>query len=278
MPPCAAPPARHCAPAPAPHILYSMSGDAHLPALAAPDPGAEIAALARRWRRANGPVIALLNRFGGEIERRMDALPPALRARVEGVVAEALSRGFDVAQAGRHAPDLGPRGAQALAALTGALGGAGGLATALAELPVTVTVILHTIRRAAERAGFDPAEPAIRAECLRVLSSGSPAAQDDGVNTAFIGARLALSGAAVQKLIATAAPGLAVVLTQKLAAQTVPVIGAVTGATLNAAYLGYYRDLAEIRFALLRLSVQHGGEYVQAAFAQATAAPRVTRA
>jgi hypothetical protein len=56
------------------------------------------------------------------------------------------------------------------------------------------------------------------------------------------------------------------------------VIGAVTGATLNAAYLGYYRELAEIRFALLRLSVRHGGEYVQAEFAAATAPPRVTRA
>lgn len=260
------------------HIQGDMTLDAPLPALVGPDPAAEIAALARRWRRANGPVISLVNRFGGEVERRMDALPPALRKRVETVVAEALHRGFDVAQAGRHAPDVGPRGAQALAALTGALGGAGGLATALAELPVTVTVILHAISRAAERAGFDPAEPAIRAECLRVLSAGSPAAQDDGVNTAFIGARLALSGAAVQRLIATAAPGLAAVLTQKLAAQTVPVIGAVTGATLNAAYLGYYRELAEIRFALLRLAVQYGAEFVQTEFAAATAPPRVTRA
>ena len=91
--------------------------------------------------------------------------------------------------AGRHAPDLGPRGPMALAMLTGAAGGLGGLPTALAELPVTVTVFLHAIRRAAIEEGFDPDDPAIRAEALRVFAAGSPLASDDGINTGFLGAR-----------------------------------------------------------------------------------------
>ena len=67
-------------------------------------------------------------------------------------------------------------------------------------------------------------------------------------------------------------------MTQKMAAQAVPVLGAAAGAALNAAYLRYYRELAAIRFALLRLSERHGAEPVLEAFRIAATPPAVTRA
>ena len=154
----------------------------------------------------------------------------------------------------------------------------GGLGTALAELPVTVTLILNAIRAEARAAGLDPDAPRVREDCLRVFAAGSPLAGDDGVNTSFLTARLALTGSAVQNLIRTIAPRLAMVLGQKLAAQAVPVVGAVTGAALNAAFLSYYRELARIRFALLKLSEVHGAEQVLSAFSAAVEPPRITRA
>lgn len=256
-----------------------MDSISTLPALVPdPVPAAEIAQLAARTRRAGGPLIALMTRLGGALEARLAVLPAPARHRIETLVRAALERGFALAAPGRHAPDLGPHAAPALAALTGALGGAGGLATALAELPFTITLILHAIRRAAEAEGFDPDDPAIRAECLAVFAAGSPLARDDGVDTAFLGARLALTGPALQKLIASVAPRLAATLGQKLAAQSVPVLGALSGAALNAAFLGYYRELARIRFALLRLAGQHGAEPVLNAFAAATRPAPLTRA
>lgn len=239
------------------------------------DPAPDIARLAARFRRANGPVIALMTRLGGRIEDQLDKLPPAFRARVEIATMACLRQAMSVARLGRYAPRMGPAAAPALAAVTGAAGGAGGLATSLAELPLTVTVILHAIAREAEAQGFDTADPGIRAECLRVLCQGSPLAQDDGVNTALLGARLTLTGPAVQKLLSTLAPGLAAVLTRKLAAQAVPVLGAVTGAALNAAFLRHYRDLAHVRFGVLRLAERHGAERILADFARATEAPRL---
>ena len=241
------------------------------------DLASQITTLARRYRLANGPVVTLLNRFGNRIEEALHVLPEAARDRIESVTNQALERAFSLAVLGRHAPAMGARASQAVAMLTGAAGGIGGLATALAEIPVTITVFLHVIARAAEAEGFDPNAPEIRAECLRVLSAGSPLATDDGVNTAFLSARLTLTGPAVSGLLATVAPGLAAILTRKLAAQAVPVLGAVTGAALNAAYLSYYRELAEIRFALLRLGALHGAERVVADFARAAEPPRVTK-
>ena len=238
----------------------------------------QITTLARRYRRANGPVITLMNRLGGTIEKAMARLPPLVRARIETSCVMALERAFSVAILGRKAPDLGSRGTQALAVLTGAAGGAGGLATSLAEIPVTITVFLHAIARAAEAEGFDPNAPEIRAECLRVFAEGSPLQSDDGVNTSFLSARLTLTGPAIQRLIAGIAPAVAGAMSRKLAAQAVPILGAVTGAALNAAYLRYYRELAEIRFALLRLGALHGAERVIADFAKAAEPPKVSRA
>jgi EcsC protein family len=246
-----------------------------LPVVTNPGLDEAIATLARRYRRANGPVMQVMNRLGGSLENQLERLPAGMRGQIETVTARALEAAYGLA---RHTPDLGQRGPLAAVMVSGAAGGAGGVATALAELPVTVTLILNAIRAEARAAGLDPDAPGVREDCLRVFGAGSPLAGDDGVNTSFLTARLALTGPTVQNLIAAIAPRLAAVLGQKLAAQAVPVVGAVTGAALNAAFLTYYRELARIRFALLKLSQAHGTEAVLAAFATAVEPPRITRA
>ena len=196
-------------------------------------------------------------------------------------MARALNASYAVSRHGARLAGLGARigdrGPVMAAMATGAAGGAGGLPTALAEMPVTITVIFHAIRQAAVEAGFDPEDPAIRAECIAVFGAGSPLSSDDGINTGFLSARLTLTGAAVQKVIAGVAPKLAAAMGQKLAAQAVPILGAVTGAALNAAFLSYYREVARVRFGLLRLAEVHGAEAVLSAFAAAAEPPRVTR-
>lgn len=247
----------------------------------------EIEALARRYRRAGGPVVALMTKIGGSLERQFSALPMALRDRVGQLTETALQASWNMADLGGRALDKAApkasaqtarRGSMFAAVASGAAGGAGGLASSVAELPVTVTVILHAIRAEAKAAGFDPRDPKIRAECLKVFAAGSPLEGDDGVDTSFLSARLTVTGPAIQQLIQRVAPKLAATLSQKLAAQAVPILGAATGAALNAAYLGYYRELAAIRFALLRLSELHGAEPVLAAFKSATAPQPVTKA
>jgi hypothetical protein len=226
----------------------------------------DIAALAARYRRANGPLMALMNRIGGGVEAQMKTLPAPLREQIARVTESALQVAFGLAKNGERAPDIGPQGPMIAVMATGAAGGFGGLPTAIAELPVTVTVILHAIRAAAMEAGYDPDDPAIRAECLQVFGAGSPLDSDDGVNAGLVSARLAVSGSTIAQIVAAVAPRLAAALGQKVIAQAVPVVGAVTGASLNAAYMRYYREVARIRFALLRLCETHGTEAVLAEF------------
>lgn len=238
----------------------------------------EVSGLAVRYRRANGPVMAIMNRIGGSLEQQLLLLPKGVRDQIDGVVASALGRAMDMASLGAKAPDFGPQGAVAMVMASGAAGGVGGLVTALAELPVTITIILHAIRQAALANGFDPDLPGVRAECLAVFGAGTPLGGDDGINTSFLGSRLAVTGPALQALIAKVAPRLATAMGPKLFAQSVPLLGAIAGAGLNAAYLRYYREIAEIRFGLLRLAERYGSETVVLAFQQATLPSAILKA
>ncbi|WP_282025631.1 EcsC family protein [Limimaricola cinnabarinus] len=235
----------------------------------------EIAALATRQARAGRGLMRIVNLAGDRVEDGMRLLPKPARARIETAARGALSRSYDIASRTR-APGNGAgaleaafgtdRAARVMATLSGALGGVGGLTTALAELPVATTMIFRAVQRVAEANGEDPLSEETRAECLRVFGAGGPGGGDDGIDTAFLGARLGLSGVAVNRLISRIAPRFATVLGQKLAGQAVPILGAAAGAGTNYAFTDYYVEVAHVHFGLRRLARLHGEERVLEAF------------
>lgn len=228
------------------------------PNLPAPiDVEAELENIARRYRQAGGVGISVLNMIGGQAENLLDRLPISVRNQLETATVRALDHAMTAAHKSRdHVPDQASWLNSAASAAMGALGGAGGLPTALAELPVTTTLLLRVIEGVAVEHGFDPALESVRFDCVQVFASAGPLSEDDGSDLAFLTARLALSGKAVQAIIHKVAPKLAVVMGQKLAAQTVPVLGAVTGAATNYAYTSYYQDMAHVHFGLRRLAIE----------------------
>lgn len=233
-----------------PPVLYD--GDAAV--LQAPTPEA-IRALAARLKRANSGGMQLLNLVGGTADGVFDRLPAPVRKQLEGATLSALELAFDGATRTRK---TGYRGggwlSRAVTSGLGAVGGAGGLPTALAELPVTTTVLLHTIQAVAEAHGFDPEREHIRKACIQVFAAAGPLEDDDGADLGFLAARTSLTGATLHAIVARVVPRLSVVLGQKLATQTVPVLGAVAGAATNYVYTAYYQEIASVTFGLLRLS------------------------
>lgn len=224
------------------------------------DREAELDRLALKMRTASGVGMQLLNLVGTQAENLIEMLPAPVRTGLERATAAALEQAFTAAQASRKgriadAPDWLSR---AISAGTGAAGGFGGLPSALAELPVTTTLILRAIQTIADEHGLDPALPEVRAACLRVLAAAGPLEEDDGTDLSFLTLRLTVTGPAVHGLIAKVAPRLAVPLGQKLAAQTVPVIGAAAGAATNYIYTSYYQEVARVQFGLMRLGAQTG--------------------
>ncbi|WP_085879115.1 EcsC family protein [Roseisalinus antarcticus] len=214
---------------------------------------AEIAVFVERQRKARSLLMQVVTFAGGQVEDALKYLPKRVRGRLDEAARSALERSYEVASgtAGRFEGD---RINKAFATLSGALGGLGGLPTALAELPVATTVIFRAVQGVAARNGEDPLSAETRMECLRVFGSGGPGREDDGIDTTFVGARLSLSGPAVHKLIATVAPRFAAVLSQKLASQAVPVLGAAAGAGTNYAFTDYFVEMAHVHFGLRRLA------------------------
>lgn len=225
-----------------------------------PDRETELDRLAARTRAASGLGIQLLNVVGGQAENLLDMLPGGLRGRLEKATLAALEHAATAAAASRRGrlPDTSDLLTRALTLGTGAAGGFGGVGSALAELPVTVTVILRGVMGIAAEHGFDPDDPEVRAACLRVLAAAGPMDDDDATDLSFLALRLSVTGPALQGMIARVAPRLAVPLGQKLAAQSVPVLGAAAGAACNWVFTSYYQEMARVQFGLMRLARETG--------------------
>lgn len=220
---------------------------------------AEIEKLALRYRKSGGVGLQVLNLVGGQAENLLERLPDRVKDQLEDTTEKALSVAMQAAfQSRRVVKDQKPWLNTALSTAMGAAGGFGGLPTALAELPVTTTVLLRAIQSIAAENGFDPADADIQKICMQTFAAAGPLSDDDGADLAFLTARITLTGATVNSIISKVAPRLATILGQKLAAQTVPLIGAAAGAATNYAYTSYYQDMAQVQFGLNRLGIKHG--------------------
>lgn len=220
------------------------------------DVEARLDEIAKRYRQAGGVGINVLNLIGGRAENLLDMLPGSVRRNLESATVKALQQAMKAAHSSRGVvPDQKSWLNQAVSAAMGAAGGAGGLPTAMAELPVTTTLLLRVIQGVAVEHGFDASAENVQFDCVQVFAAAGPLSGDNGADLGFLSARVALSGRAVQAVIAKVAPRLAVVLGQKLAAQAVPVLGAVAGAATNYAYTSYYYDMAHVHFGLRKLAI-----------------------
>lgn len=225
----------------------------------AQDVDAELNRLVARYRGAGGIGFEVLNALGGQLENVFDRLPQNITDGLEGATEHALNGAMKLAHKSRTRMDdkVGWLNT-AMASALGAAGGMGGTPSALAELPVTTTVLLRAIQGEAVKLGFDPASENVQFDCVQVFGSAGPLARDDGADTAFFSTRLALTSGGMSALIAKVTPKLAVVLGQKLATQAIPVIGAVAGASVNYAYVTYYQEIAHVHFGLRKLAIDSG--------------------
>ncbi|WP_037310651.1 EcsC family protein [Ruegeria halocynthiae] len=220
------------------------------------DAEAELDRLAEYYRSAGGPGVKLLNSLGGSAESLLDQLPTSIRQGLTGATEQALWFAMRAAEGSRRAvPDQRPWVNTTLTTAMGAAGGLGGVSTALMELPATTAMLLRAIQGAAAREGFDPSEEGVKFDCIQVLSAAGPMSSDDGADLGFYSVRLTLTGPAMQRLIAAVAPRLSVVLGQKLAAQSIPVLGALAGGGTNYVYTRYYQQIARVHFGLRRLAI-----------------------
>jgi hypothetical protein len=253
------------------------SARTNLPAVVPPPrrtaPDVTMAEMVAHYRAGNSAVLRAVNLLGSKVEKGLNSLPASLRKPMEETVAEALRRAYDLTAgtttkgAVRHWSER-DRVHKSIAVLSGAVGGFFG-PVGLAELPFSIATILRSIRSVAREYGYDPDDPQIAAECIAVFSAGGPLADDDGVNSAFLTARMAMNGARLERLIPRVAVRLTQVMGQKIGTQAVPVLGALGGATVNYAFMNFYTEMAHVYFGLKRMSEERDPASVLSEFRRA---------
>jgi len=170
-------------------------------------------------------------------------------------------------------------------AATGAVGGAFGLTALAVELPLTTTIMLRSIADIARSEGADLTDPAVRLECVRVLAMGGNSPTDDATEVGYYAAREAMSrmvsdaashvarhglqkeGAPVLVgLVKAIAERYSIQVSEKAAAQWVPILGALGGATVNSVFTDHFQSMARGHFIVRRLERLHGPETVRRAY------------
>ena len=212
---------------------------------------------------AQSLLMSALSSLGKGVGSVLSPLPAGQAAAVERAVRQGLEMSYRLAEQS-HGLGGGRRFHTAVATAAGAVGGLGGVPATLIELPATITMMFRAVQSVARAHGEEMDSTETRIACLEVFGKGGPRVADDGADTGYLSVRLGASQA-VPAVVAAVAPRLATVLGQKVAAQAVPVAGAMAGAAVNYAFMDYYQTMAEVQFGLRKLRRKHGAERVDAA-------------
>ena len=235
-------------------------------------------------------LAKLTGLLGTPIERGVALLPAQWSEKVEEAARLALSKSLQAAvwSLGAGAPEGDPsdRWHRIAVAATGAAGGAFGLVALPIELPVSTALMLRSIADVARSEGEDLARVDAQLACLEVFAIGGRSASDDASETGYFAVRASLARAVSEaarfvaqrgvydrgapplvRLIAAVSARFGVVVGEKVAATLVPLIGGVSGALINGAFMTHFQAAAHGHFAVRRLERAYGPDDVRERYA-----------
>jgi hypothetical protein len=241
-------------------------------------------------------IARITDLIGQPLEQFIDFLPSKTSDRLQVSVRASLEKLLNVAVRTMdhrdHRPATELRHKMATA-VSGAVGGFFGAPALAAELPVTTSIILRSIADIARSEGEDVRAVEVRLACLEVFALGGSSAADDASETGYFAVRAGMAkvmadaakyiaerglaaegGPVVARFIAAIAARFSTVVSEKVAAQAVPVLGAVGGASINVLFMNHFQDVARGHFTVRRLERRYGPERVREAYRQIAAGQR----
>jgi hypothetical protein len=229
---------------------------------------------AQRLTDAVGRPVGMLSRTLPQSARRVIA--HVSETALRGALKLAL-RTLDLSASAKPAN----RAHKIAAAASGAVGGALGLAALPLELPISTTILLRSIAEIAREEGEDLSVPEAAFACIEVFALGGQAGEEAAFESGYFAVRAvlaksvsdsarfvaaqgvaALPAPVVARLVSQIAARFGVVVSEKVAAQAAPILGAIGGAAVNAAFADHFQTLARGHFIVRRLERQHGASVV----------------
>jgi hypothetical protein len=185
---------------------------------------------------------------------------------------------------------------KSLLTASGAAGGAFGLAALPMELPLSTVLVLRSIADVARAEGEDLSQPGAAMACMEVFALGGRTSVDDQMDSAYFALRTVLASSVseaarhvarqgvssqgapvILQLLSQLATRFGLVVSQKLAAQSIPVIGAIGGGAINYAFAEHFLGLARGHFTVRRLERVYGAAAVESEYERLAALWRSNR-
>lgn len=246
--------------------------------------------LLKAMRILENPGIAakITNFIGSPIEKGIAMLPESWNGKVGEVTQNALLKAANAAVFTMNdRPNEEPSNwwHKIGVAVTGGVGGFFGLPALIIELPVSTTIMLRSIAAIARAEGESIKDPETKLACLEVFALGGKSKYDNATESGYfvVRAALAKSVAEAAEFIATrtlteeGSPALirfivkiaerfSIQVTEKVAAQTIPAIGAAGGIIVNTIFIDHFQDMAKGHFTIRRLEKLYGKENIKMAY------------
>jgi hypothetical protein len=260
---------------------------------------ADRAALAGAVRQLENPNFAarLADYAGAPVHRILSMLPRTMNRQISGMVRDAVMKGLDVAVdtlEDEPPPSPANRFSSFLAGAAGAVSGLFGFGALAVELPITTTVMLRSIAEIARHEGEDLSTVEARLACLEVFAFGTKKTGEN-VDVGYYAARtliskytsdvaalflergaLDVSAPVVSNLVTEIVSRFGIVVSDKFAAGAVPIIGALSGATVNVIFMDHFQKIAKGHFTLRRLERTYGSAHIRQHYATlATRQPKL---
>ncbi len=227
----------------------------------------------------------LADLVGGPIDSGMKRLPKNWNEKVSQATETALYKGLEFSIRTMGSSDTKPSHDwlhKLVVIGSGTAAGAAGFYSLIVELPFSTCVMLRSIADIARSEGHDISLIEVKLACLEVLAFGGRSAGDDPVETAYWAVRGALAkslsaaaahltekgftkeGApALARLVGSIASRFSAVITEEAVAKAVPVIGAISGGTINYLFMNHFQEIARGDFAVRRLEKKYGTAMVE---------------
>jgi hypothetical protein len=231
-----------------------------------------------------GFAARIINLIGKPIEKGFELLPEKWSTVVNKAARVSLKKALTVVvttlgtSEGRSSDIMH----KILVSVSGAGGGAFGLPALAIELPISTTIMLRSIADIARSEGEDLNDPHVKIECIQVFALGGSSKNDDASETGYFAVRTALartvsdaaqhiaskgltreSAPVLLRLISRVSSRFGVVVSEKVAAQAIPLIGAAGGALINSLFINHFQDVARGHFIIRRLEKRYGENEVR---------------
>jgi len=252
--------------------------------------GADQRCLEEAYNQLEYPSFAahLANVIGAPIKRSLKLIPPRWYRYVSRSLHTTMGKLLDIAVNQlnqRQGRARNERFYRYLGMSTGAFGGLFGAPTLVLELPLITLIMITAIAEIARQEGEDLDQLETRLACLEVFALGGRSKADDATDTGYYGLRLALEATLVQASHRIAEQGLSrsgsptlsgfmlilserfgLAVSEKAAAQLLPLAGAIGGASINDLFIRHFQDMARSHFAVRRLERKYGRAFVEAEY------------